>query len=271
MDQFKKNQKYVHFNENSTVRYFDKNSPSVCYFHYGDCIEVPTQIITSKSQNHQKRVGPILYRIGVELTFQNNKTVEITHENQHLYYHHIGMNYEDLSNRDLRWKNLDYADLRNAIIFGSALNYISAIEADFTKSVLIESDFYKGNLQRSIFDKANLSYTMCINADFRDSSFKESILRQTNFRNSKLCDVDFSLSEFDGANLTGTNLHNALFNTNPYYAGVGDRIVFNDYHTHENQYKKTLDNENFIHNNPVNDVMTWDGNIKDSYEKLSKL
>ena len=222
MDQFRK-QKYVHFND----------YPEVHYFNYNDYAEVPkiqkpTQIFTSKSQNHQRRVGPILYRIGAELTFQNNKTVEITNENQHLYYHHIGMNYENLSCSDLMWKNLDYADLKDTIIYRSALHYTSAIEVDFTKSVLIESDFYKGNLRGSIFDKANLSYTMCINADFRGSSFKESILRQTNFKNSKLCNVDFSFSEFDGANLTGTNLHTALFNTNPYYAGVGDKITFND-------------------------------------------
>ncbi len=231
MDQSKK--KSVHFNENVTVR----------YFNYDDCMKVLTQIVTSKSQNHQRRVGPILYRVGAELTFQNNKKVEITNENQHLYYHHIRMNYENLSYADLRWKNLDYADLKGAIIYRSTLHYISAIEADFTKSILIESDFYKGNFRESIFDKANLSYTMCINADFRGSFFRESILRQTDFRKSKLCDVDFSFSKFDGANLTNANLHGALFNTYPYYAGVGDKIVFNDYHAHENQYKKTYNNQ----------------------------
>jgi uncharacterized protein YjbI with pentapeptide repeats len=149
------------------------------------------------------------------------------------------------------------ADLRDAIIYRSALHYVSAIEADFTKSVLIESDLYRGNLRGSIFDKANLSYAICVDADFEDSSFEESILRQTNFRNSKLCNTNFFSSEFDGANLTDANLHNALFNTNPYYAGVYNKIL----NLHGENYTK----------NPVSNVTTWDGNMEDSYRRIQQI
>ena len=122
--------------------------------------------------------------------------------------------------------------------------------------------YYKINLldhffSNYFFDKANLSYAICVDADFEDSSFEESILRQTNFRNSKLCNTNFFSSEFDGANLTDANLHNALFNTNPYYAGVYNKIL----NLHGENYTK----------NPVSNVTTWDGNMEDSYRRIQQI
>ena len=129
----------------------------------------------------------------------DTETVEVDYE----AIKHVDLSGLNLSNMDLRCRNLHLAKLQGADLSSSNSQYEYLADTDLSNAKLVGTDLSEANL-----DGANLSH-----ADLSSARLQWSNLKNCNMTHATLVKANLHMAEIDGADfsnadMTGVDMHN---------------------------------------------------------------
>ena len=102
-------------------------------------------------------------------------------------------------------------DLSRAYIPNSNLSFISLIQVNFDKSIMMNSNLSNGNFAESSFFRANLYEANLEGGNFEKTNFTSANLTRVNFKATSLIEANFKDSNLFESDFTGSNITNTSF------------------------------------------------------------